>query len=412
MRRTAFLLLTLALLTVPVCAVQLPGELLDALPEEAAALAEGEGITEEGVQLLVQSFFDALRASLDRSLRGAVLLALTVLLTGAADGVASALGENASRFVPLVGVLCVTTLSAGDLSSLIGLGTATMQDLADLTKLLLPTMAAIKAGKDIALANKETLVCAGGLVMSAAKQYGVRILPVDSEHSAIFQCLEINNRLEKVILTASGGPFRTYTMEQLQTVTKAQALKHPNWEMGAKITIDSAAMMNKGFEVIEARWLLDLRPEQIEVLIHPRSVINSMVQFADGAIKAQLGTPDMHLPIQYALSFPERLPLAGPRVDFPPLGKLEFFKPDTNRFPNLELAFECLRRGGNAGGILNAANEVAVAAFLKGEISFIDITRINTTTLEKSTFIEHPSLEDYRQTDQEAREIARSLLHR
>ena len=257
------------------------------------------------------------------------------------------------------------------------------------------------------------MVVAGEIVTALSAKHRAPILPVDSEHSAIFQCLVgEHSPIDKIILTASGGPFLHKTAAELEEVSIADALNHPYWNMGAKVTIDSASLMNKGFEVIEARWLFDLRPEQIEVVIHPRSVIHSMVQFADGAIKAQLGTPDMHLPIQYALSFPERLPLAGPRVDFPALGKLEFFKPDTNRFPNLELAFECLRRGGNAGAILNAANEVAVAAFLGGEIRFIDIPRINTTTLAKSTFIEHPTLEEYRQTDQEAREIARSLLHR
>lgn len=278
---------------------------------------------------------------------------------------------------------------------------------------LFPTVSALKHGKKVALANKECLVVAGEIVTALSAKHRAPILPVDSEHSAIFQCLVgEHSPIDKIILTASGGPFLHKTAAELEEVSIADALNHPYWNMGAKVTIDSASLMNKGFEVIEARWLFDLRPEQIEVVIHPRSVIHSMVQFADGAIKAQLGTPDMHLPIQYALSFPERLPLAGPRVDFPALGKLEFFKPDTSRFPNLELAFECLRRGGNAGGILNAANEVAVTAFLKGELRFIDIPRINTTTLEKSTFIEHPTLEEYRQTDQEAREIARSLLHR
>lgn len=278
---------------------------------------------------------------------------------------------------------------------------------------LFPTVSALKHGKKVALANKECLVVAGEIVMALSAKHRAPILPVDSEHSAIFQCLVgEHSPIDKIILTASGGPFLHKTAAELEEVSIADALNHPYWNMGAKVTIDSASLMNKGFEVIEARWLFDLRPEQIEVVIHPRSVIHSMVQFADGAIKAQLGTPDMHLPIQYALSFPERLPLAGPRVDFPTLGKLEFFKPDTNRFPNLELAFECLRRGGNAGAILNAANEVAVAAFLGGEIRFIDIPRINTTTLANSTFIEHPTLEEYRQTDHEAREIARSLLHR
>lgn len=216
--------------------------------------------------------------------------------------------------------------------------------------------------------------------------------------------------VEKVILTASGGPFLHKTAAELEKVSVEDALNHPCWTMGAKVTIDSASLMNKGFEVIEAKWLFGLRPDQIDVLIHPRSVIHSMVQFADGAVKAQLGTPDMHLPIQYALSFPERMPLDGPRIDFAELGCLEFFKPDTARFPNLGLAFECLRRGGNAGGILNAANEIAVAAFLDGQIGFTDIPRINTETLARATAIARPTLDQYRQTDAEAREIARSLL--
>ena len=275
---------------------------------------------------------------------------------------------------------------------------------------LLPTMAAIKAGKDIALANKETLVCAGGLVMSAAKQYGVRILPVDSEHSAIFQCLEINNRLEKVILTASGGPFRTYTMEQLQTVTKAQALKHPNWEMGAKITIDSASMMNKGFEVIEAKWLFGMRPEQIEVVVHPQSVIHSMVQFEDGAVKAQLGMPDMRLPIQYAFSYPERVKSSFERLDFARITDLTFEQPDTKRFRNLALAYEALYRAGNMPCIVNAANEVVVDAFLKDKISFLGMSDVIERTMGKVAYIKEPTYEDYVDTDAEARRVALSLL--
>ena len=275
---------------------------------------------------------------------------------------------------------------------------------------LLPTMAAIKAGKDIALANKETLVCAGGLVMSAAKQYGVRILPVDSEHSAIFQCLEINNRLEKVILTASGGPFRTYTMEQLQTVTKAQALKHPNWEMGAKITIDSASMMNKGFEVIEAKWLFGMRPEQIEVVVHPQSVIHSMVQFEDGAVKAQLGMPDMRLPIQYAFSYPERVKSSFERLDFARITDLTFEQPDTKRFRNLALAYEALYRAGNMPCIVNAANEVVVDAFLKDKISFLGMSDVIEQTMGKVAYIKEPTYEDYVDTDAEARRVALSLL--
>ena len=238
---------------------------------------------------------------------------------------------------------------------------------------LRPTMNAIKAGKTIALANKETLVVAGELINALANQYRTPILPVDSEHSAIFQCLEMNTPVEKVILTASGGPFRTYTMEQLQQVTKAQALKHPNWEMGAKITIDSASMMNKGFEVIEAKWLFGVRPEQIEVVVHPQSVIHSMVQFEDGAVKAQLGMPDMRLPIQYAFSYPERVKSSFERLDFAKVTDLTFEQPDTKRFRNLALAYEALHQAGNMPCIVNAANEVVVAAFLKDNISFLGL---------------------------------------
>ena len=276
---------------------------------------------------------------------------------------------------------------------------------------LFPTVSALLHGKKVALANKECLVVAGEIITALSAEHRAPILPVDSEHSAIFQCLVGEpGPVEKVILTASGGPFLHKTAAELEKVSVEDALNHPCWTMGPKVTIDSASLMNKGFEVIEAKWLFGLRPDQIDVLIHPRSVIHSMVQFADGAVKAQLGTPDMHLPIQYALSFPERMPLDGPRIDFAELGCLEFFKPDTARFPNLGLAFECLRRGGNAGGILNAANEIAVAAFLDGQIGFTDIPRINTETLARATAIARPTLDQYRQTDAEAREIARSLL--
>ena len=276
---------------------------------------------------------------------------------------------------------------------------------------LRPTISAIKAGKAIALANKETLVVAGELIMKLAAEHKVPILPVDSEHSAIFQCLTgEHSAVEKVILTASGGPFLHRPAEELERVSVEEALNHPSWCMGAKVTIDSASLMNKGFEVIEARWLFGLRPEQIDVVIHPRSVIHSMVQFGDGAVKAQIGTPDMHLPIQYALTFPQRLPLQGPRIDFCKLGCLEFFEPDPMRFPNLALAFECLRRGGNAGAVLNAANEVAVAAFLDRKIRFTDIARINEETLGRTTLRECVSLEEYRRTDREARQNALSML--
>lgn len=241
---------------------------------------------------------------------------------------------------------------------------------------LKPTMNAIMAGKTIALANKETLVVAGELITELAQQYRTPILPVDSEHSAIFQCLEMNNPISKVILTASGGPFRTFSMEQLATVTKEQALKHPNWSMGAKITIDSASMMNKGFEVIEAKWLFGVKPEQIEVVVHPQSVIHSMVEYKDGAVKAQLGVPDMRLPIQYAFSYPKRESLSGERLDFMKCNTLTFEAPDTKRFRNLAFAYEAMNRGGNMACILNAANEVVVAAFLKDQISFLGMSDV------------------------------------
>ena len=276
---------------------------------------------------------------------------------------------------------------------------------------LFPTVSALKHGKKVALANKECLVVAGEIVTRLSAEHRAPIIPVDSEHSAIFQCLTgEHSAVEKVILTASGGPFLHRPAEELERVSVEEALNHPSWCMGAKVTIDSASLMNKGFEVIEARWLFGLRPEQIDVVIHPRSVIHSMVQFGDGAVKAQIGTPDMHLPIQYALTFPQRLPLQGPRIDFCKLGCLEFFEPDPMRFPNLALAFECLRRGGNAGAVLNAAHEVAVAAFLDRKIRFTDIARINEETLGRTTLRECVSLEEYRRTDREARQTALSIL--
>ncbi len=276
---------------------------------------------------------------------------------------------------------------------------------------LFPTANALHHGKKVALANKECLVVAGEIVTELSRKHNAPILPVDSEHSAIFQCLAgESSPVDKVILTASGGPFLHRPAETLHEATVQEALAHPNWHMGAKVTIDSASLMNKGFEVIEARWLFGLGPEQIDVVIHPGSVVHSMVQFADGAIKAQIGTPDMHLPIQYALTFPQRLPLAGPRIDFCRLGSLRFFEPDTERFPNLELAYECLRRGGNSGAVLNAANEVAVAAFLEGRIAFTDIARINARTLEKTTISRCATLEEYEHTDREARRTALSQI--
>lgn len=277
---------------------------------------------------------------------------------------------------------------------------------------LRPTMNAIRARKAIALANKETLVVAGDLINDLASQYGVPILPVDSEHSAVFQCLtgEIGNPIEKVILTASGGPFRNSTLEELKHVTKAQALKHPNWDMGAKITIDSATMMNKGFEVIEAKWLFGVRPEQIEVVVHPQSIIHSMVQFEDGAVKAQLGMPDMRLPIQYAFSYPDRQKASFPRLDFTQCTSLTFEQPDTQRFRNLALAYEALHQGGNMPCIINAANEVVVAAFLKDEISFLGMSQVIECTMQRSAFIKKPTYEDYVATDTEARNIANELV--
>ncbi len=278
---------------------------------------------------------------------------------------------------------------------------------------LRPTMNAIRAGKAIALANKETLVVAGELITQLAIEHRVPILPVDSEHSAIFQCLtgEGNNPIEKILLTASGGPFRTWSMEQLQHATREQALKHPNWDMGAKITIDSATMMNKGFEVIEAKWLFDVAPSQIEVVVHPQSVVHSMVQFTDGSIKAQLGTPDMRLPIQYAFSYPYRLPLSSQRVDFTTLSTLTFEQPDPVRFRNLALSFEALERGGNMPCILNAANEVCVASFLKERVGFLQMSDVIERTMQKVDFIKAPTYEDYVATDAIARRIAKELIN-
>lgn len=273
---------------------------------------------------------------------------------------------------------------------------------------LKPTMRAISAGKHIALANKETLVVAGELVMKAAQQRGVAIHPVDSEHSAIYQCLagETHNPIEKVILTASGGPFRGRSLASLEGVTKADALRHPNWEMGAKITIDSASLMNKGLEVIEAKWLFDVDADQIDVVVHPQSIVHSCVQFEDGSIKAQLGLPDMKLPIQYALTFPRRLANDFPRFDFMEHPSLTFEQPDTETFRNLALAFAALKEGGNAPAILNAANEVAVARFLKENIEFLDLPRVVEHALGKVSHQPQPSLEDLLASDQEARRIA------
>lgn len=277
---------------------------------------------------------------------------------------------------------------------------------------LKPTLSAIRAGKNIALANKETLVVAGDIVTQEAKERGVNIYPVDSEHSAIFQCLvgEFHNPIEKIYLTASGGPFRGWKQEQLLSVTKEQALKHPNWEMGAKITIDSASLMNKGLEVIEAKWLFNLRPDQIDVIVHPQSIVHSLVQFEDGSMKAQMGLPDMKLPIQFALTYPDRYKTDFPRFNFMDYPELTFEQPDRVNFNNLNLAYEAMEMGGNAACALNAANEISVAAFLQDKIGFLDIARINETTMKTIASIAKPSYEDYVASDAEARRIASELV--
>ena len=275
-----------------------------------------------------------------------------------------------------------------------------------------PTIHAIKARKKICLANKETLVVAGELICNLAQEYHVPILPVDSEHSAIFQSLvgEGDNEVEKILLTCSGGPFRNYTREQLEKVTAADALKHPTWDMGAKITIDSASLMNKGFEVTEAKWLFGVPADKIEVLIHPQSVVHSAVQFVDGAVKAQLGVPDMRLPIQYAFSFPQRLHLNGDRLDLFKTQDLQFFKPDYQKFKCLQLAFDAIRKGGNMSCIVNAANEIVNAGFRKGECGFLQMADIIEETMAKATFDSNPDLDVYLQTDAEARRIATELM--
>lgn len=277
---------------------------------------------------------------------------------------------------------------------------------------LKPTLAAIRAGKQIALANKETLVVAGDLVTRTAREKGVNIYPVDSEHSAIFQCLagEFHNPIEKVYITASGGPFRGKNIDFLKSVTKEQALKHPNWDMGAKITIDSASLMNKGLEVIEARWLFGLKPEQIDVVVHPQSIIHSIVQFEDGSMKAQMGLPDMKLPIQYALGYPQRLRSDFKRFNFLDYPMLTFEQADTKTFRNLALAFEALKQGGNMPCIINAANEIVVSAFLNDKIKFLQMPDVIEDCMQKIPFVEDPVLDDYLQTDQETRNLAGSLI--
>ncbi len=277
---------------------------------------------------------------------------------------------------------------------------------------LLPTVNAIKSGKRIALANKETLVVAGELISRLSKEYKAEIIPVDSEHSAIFQCLagELHNEIEKIYLTASGGPFRTYSLEEMKNIKLNQALNHPTWNMGAKITIDSASMMNKGLEAIEAKWLFDLKPEQIDVIIHPQSIIHSIVQFEDGSMKAQMGLPDMKLPIQYALSFPQRIKSKFPRFKFLDYPNLSFEQADSKKFRNLAISFEVMKLGGNAACIMNAANEIAVEAFLNEKAEFMQIPDIIEKTLEKIEFVAHPDLDDYVFFDNKARSIAKTFI--
>jgi 1-deoxy-D-xylulose-5-phosphate reductoisomerase len=279
---------------------------------------------------------------------------------------------------------------------------------------LKPTIHAVKAGKRIALANKETLVVAGELINELCQRHGATVIPVDSEHSAIFQCLvgEGNNPIEKLILTASGGPFRSYNWNELEHVTPAQALKHPNWDMGAKITVDSASMMNKGFEVIEAKWLFNIAPQQIEVLVHPQSIIHSMVQFTDGSIKAQMGLPDMKLPIQYAFTYPNRVQSNFPRMDFSLYPHFTFEKPDMERFRNLAFAYEAIDRGGNMPCILNAANEVVVAAFLAEKTGFLEMSDIIESVMSRMSYVAKPAYEDYVQSDKEARAMAEHWINK
>lgn len=276
---------------------------------------------------------------------------------------------------------------------------------------LRPTISAIKAGKPIALANKETLVVAGELITALCQEYNVPMLPVDSEHSAIFQSLMgEESPIEKIILTASGGPFRKFTLDEMKNVTAAQALKHPNWDMGAKITIDSASMMNKGFEVIEAKWLFDVDADRIQVVVHPQSIVHSAVQFQDGAVKAQLGAPDMRVPIQLAMSYPVRLESSFPRIDWWDMQDLTFERPDLERFPCLAMAYEAIRRGGNAACVVNAANEVVNLAFRQGKCGFLQMAEVIAETLERVPYIKEPSLEDYLETDRIARITAAELL--
>ena len=343
---------------------------------------------------------------------------------------ASLLIEQIKEFKPTIAVIADESKYEEVKNSVAGLptkvmtGTAAVADVAanDASEMVLvalvgysglaPTIAAIKAHKKIALANKETLVVAGDLVCRLCQENGIKLLPVDSEHSAIFQCLEgeRHNKLEKIILTASGGPFRGWTRDKLENVTPEMALKHPNWSMGAKITIDSASMMNKGFEVIEAKWLFDLTSDMIEVQVHPQSIIHSMVQFNDGAVKAQLGTPDMRIPISLALSYPERIYLGGERLDFGKVKQLTFEAPDPKVFRNLALAYEALDKKGNVACVVNAANEVVVREFLNKKIGFLQMSDIIEQTMAKIAYIAQPTYEDYIQTDIEARKVAESFI--
>lgn len=345
---------------------------------------------------------------------------------------AALLIEQAKRFKPNVVVISNETyytavkdqLASEDIKVYAGenaLSSVVTMDTIDLVLTALvgycglkPTISAIEAGKNIALANKETLVVAGELITRIARQKGVNIYPVDSEHSAIFQCIvgEFHNKIEKIILTASGGPFRGKTKDELKNVTKAQALRHPNWNMGAKITIDSASLMNKGLEVIEAKWLFGLKPEQIEVVIHPQSIIHSFVQFEDGSMKAQLGLPDMRLPIQFAMTYPNRLKSDFQRFNIGDYAALTFEQPDTETFRNLALAFAALNKGGNMPCVLNAANEVAVAEFLNDRIGFLEMSQLVEQCLDKIDYIESPTYEDYVYTDRETRIKASEWMDR
>ena len=349
-----------------------------------------------------------------------------------ANGNAALLIEQAKKFKPNVAVICDESKYKDVRDALwpegvkVYAGSKSLEEVVRMEPIdmvltavvgfagLRSTVSAIDAGKDIALANKETLVVAGDIISELAAQRKVKLLPVDSEHSAIFQCLagEWQNPVEKIYLTASGGPFRGRRREELASVTREQALKHPNWSMGAKITIDSASMMNKGLEVIEARWLFGLKAEQIDIVIHPQSIIHSMVQFADSSMKAQMGLPDMRVPIQYALGFPWRLPADYPRLDFSDFVQLTFEKPDFETFENLKHAYRALEKGGNLACVMNAANEVAVEAFLNGTLDFLQIAELIGETMEALPFIEHPGIPDYEDSDAAARHYARQWLNK